>query len=145
VIVTTSSIDKAERLKRIGAIEVINRSIKPEWHREVLELTGPRGAVHIIEMAGGDNIERSLQALAFGGRISMVGLLEDDRLTAIRDRCRYWHEPGMPTALSHVRFHGQAGKTSTEDEHSKKPQAVGGGLEPPQIVGALRELTDRQF
>ena len=77
VIVTTSSIDKAERLKRIGAIEVINRSITPEWHREVLELTGPRGADHILEMAGGDNIDRSLEAIALGGRISMVGLLSD--------------------------------------------------------------------
>jgi NADPH:quinone reductase-like Zn-dependent oxidoreductase len=43
----------------------------------VLKLTGLRGADHIVEMAGGENVRRSLQAVALGGRISMVGLLGD--------------------------------------------------------------------
>ena len=80
VIVTTTSEEKIARLGALGRVEAINRRLYPEWHEKVRELTGPRGADHIIEMAGGDNIERSLQALAFGGRISMVGLQEDDRL-----------------------------------------------------------------
>lgn len=80
VIVTTTSEEKIARLRTVGRVEAINRRLYPEWHEKVRELTGPRGADHIIEMAGGDNIERSLQALAFGGRISMIGLLEADRL-----------------------------------------------------------------
>jgi len=81
VIVTTSSADKIERLRQIGEIETINRSDTPEWQQEVLKLTGPRGADHIVEMAGGDNVGRSLEAVALGGRISMVGLLGDQHFS----------------------------------------------------------------
>jgi NADPH:quinone reductase-like Zn-dependent oxidoreductase len=79
-IVTTSSEEKAVRLRQFGTVEIINRSITPEWQLEVHKLTGPRGADHIVEMAGGENIGRSLQAIALGGRISMVGLLGDTQL-----------------------------------------------------------------
>jgi len=79
-IVTTSSAEKIERLRALGNFDVINRGLNPEWHHNVLALTGGRGADHILEIAGGRNIDRSLQALALGGRISVVGLLEDSHL-----------------------------------------------------------------
>lgn len=80
VIVTTTSDEKIARLAGLGTIETINRAMAPEWHEEVLRLTGLRGADHIVEMAGGENIGRSLHAVALGGRISMVGLLGDNQL-----------------------------------------------------------------
>lgn len=80
VIVTTSSAEKIVRLQQVGPVETINRSATPEWQREVLKLTGPRGADHIVEMAGGENIGRSLEAIALGCRVSMVGLLGDSQL-----------------------------------------------------------------
>ena len=78
--VTTSSQEKAERLQQLGNIDVINRSITPEWQNEVLKLTGPRGADHILEIAGGQNIGRSLQAVTLGGRVSIVGILGSSEL-----------------------------------------------------------------
>lgn len=81
VIVTTSSAEKIARLQLLGSIETIDRTRTPEWQQEVLKLTGPRGADHIVEMAGGDNVGRSLQAVALGGRISMVGLLGDSNFS----------------------------------------------------------------
>lgn len=80
VLVTTSSPQKIARLQQIGAGEGINRFATPEWQQEVLRLTGFRGADHIIEMVGGENISRSLEALALGGRISIIGLLGDSKL-----------------------------------------------------------------
>lgn len=80
VIVITSSDGKVERLKSVGAVETINRWRTPAWHTEVLRLTDQRGADHILEIAGGENIGRSLQALTLGGRVSMVGLLGDTEL-----------------------------------------------------------------
>jgi len=77
VIVTTSSAEKVARLQHLGPIETIDRGRTSEWQEEVLKLTGLRGADHIVEMAGGENVGRSLQAVALGGRISMVGLLGD--------------------------------------------------------------------
>ena len=79
-IVTTTSDEKITRLGKLGPVEAIDRNRTPEWHEEVLRLTGPRGADHIVEMAGGENIGRSLQAVSLGGRISVVGLLGDSQL-----------------------------------------------------------------
>lgn len=82
VIVTSSSDEKIERALKLGATHGINRTRVPQWQNAVLELTDGRGAEHILEMAGGDNIRRSLEAIANGGRISVIGLLESDEFTA---------------------------------------------------------------
>jgi len=81
VIVTSSSDAKIERAIALGARLGINRSRTPEWQTEVLRLTGGRGADHVLEMAGGENVARSLAALVPGGRIAVIGLLESDRLS----------------------------------------------------------------
>ncbi|WP_244788321.1 zinc-dependent alcohol dehydrogenase family protein [Cupriavidus pauculus] len=80
VIVTTSSDEKIARAVALGATHGINRNTTPDWQEAVRELTGGRGAEHILEMAGGDNLRRSLQAVAPGGRISVIGLLESDEV-----------------------------------------------------------------
>lgn len=82
VIITSSSDDKIARAVGLGATHGIHRGRVPDWHTAVLELTGGRGAEHVLEMAGGDNLARSLQAVANGGRISVIGLLESDQLSA---------------------------------------------------------------
>jgi NADPH:quinone reductase-like Zn-dependent oxidoreductase len=81
VIVTSGSDDKIARAIALGATHGINRNTTPEWQRAVLELTGGRGAEHILEMTGGENVERSLQAVVQGGRISVIGLLDSDRIS----------------------------------------------------------------
>lgn len=81
VIVISGSDDKLERARALGAHEGINRLRTPAWHEQVLALTGGRGADHILEMAAGENVERSLRAVAQGGRISLIGLLESDQFS----------------------------------------------------------------
>ncbi|HEX4551008.1 NAD(P)-dependent alcohol dehydrogenase [Pseudomonas sp.] len=80
VIVTSSSDDKIAQAIALGATHGINRTSTPDWHNAVLELTDGRGADHILEMAGGDNLARSLQAVVPGGRVSIIGLLDADEL-----------------------------------------------------------------
>jgi NADPH:quinone reductase-like Zn-dependent oxidoreductase len=82
VIVTSSSDEKISRVLALGASDGINRAEHPEWQRVVLKLTDGRGADHILEMAGGDNLARSVEAVGLGGRISIIGLLEDRELRA---------------------------------------------------------------
>ena len=82
VIVTSSSDSKLQRAMALGAGDGINRVEHPEWQRRVLEITGGRGAEHILEMAGGDNVARSLEGVSLGGRVSIIGLLEDTTLHA---------------------------------------------------------------
>lgn len=81
VIVTSSSDEKIERAIKLGATHGINRTRVLEWQSAVLELTDGRGADHILEMAGGENVRRSLEAVVNGGRISLIGLLESAELT----------------------------------------------------------------
>ncbi len=81
VIVTSSSDDKLGRAKALGATHGINRNTTPDWEQAVAELTGGRGADHILEMAGGENLKKSIAAVAPGGRISIIGLLDSEELS----------------------------------------------------------------
>ena len=54
VIVTSSSDDKIEHAISLGASYGINRGQEPDWHSLGRELTGGRGADHILEMAGAE-------------------------------------------------------------------------------------------
>lgn len=75
VIATTSSDEKAERLKALGADTVVNYQHQPEWHLAVREATDGRGADHVIEIGGTGTLERSIQAAAMAGHIELVGTL----------------------------------------------------------------------
>ena len=76
VIVTTSSDEKGERVRTLGAKEVINYVKTPDWEKEVLKLTDGKGAHHILEVVGGDSINRSIDALAQQGNIYIIGFLK---------------------------------------------------------------------
>ena len=75
VIATTSSDEKAERLKRLGADDVVNYRSTPNWHVRVRELTDGRGVEHVIEVGGSDTLEKSLKSTAIEGQVAVVGWL----------------------------------------------------------------------
>lgn len=78
VIATSSSDAKLERVKELGAYAGINYARELEWQESVNSLTNGSGANHIVEVVGGENIRRSVEALARGGHIAIVGFLQDD-------------------------------------------------------------------
>lgn len=71
VIATTSSPDKAEQLRALGADEVVDYRAEPEWGAEVRRRTGGRGVDRVVDVAG--DLARSLDAVALGGEIALVG------------------------------------------------------------------------
>src|SRR6202047_3859793 len=73
VIATTSTAEKAERLKALGACEVVNYAETPDWDAKVRELTEGRGVDCIVEIGGPGTIAMSLKALAVGGHVSLIG------------------------------------------------------------------------
>jgi NADPH:quinone reductase-like Zn-dependent oxidoreductase len=81
-IVTSRSAEKLDRAMRLGAWLGIDSKARPDWDQAVLEATGGRGVDHILEIAGGENVARSARAVAPGGRISMIGLLDGLRFSA---------------------------------------------------------------
>jgi NADPH:quinone reductase-like Zn-dependent oxidoreductase len=78
VIATTSSEEKAERLKALGADAVINYRTTPDWHIVVRELTGGRGVDHVVEIGGPGTIGQSIKSTRFEGEIAMIGSLAAD-------------------------------------------------------------------
>ncbi len=73
VIATTSTAEKAERLKALGASEVINYTETPDWDEKARELTDGRSVDCVVEIGGPGTIAKSLKALAVGGHISLIG------------------------------------------------------------------------
>jgi NADPH:quinone reductase-like Zn-dependent oxidoreductase len=73
VIVTSSSEDKAARLREIGADHVINYRERADWHVAVLEATGGRGADVILNNIGLATLEQCLQCCASNARILHIG------------------------------------------------------------------------
>ena len=61
VISTTSSADKAARLKALGADHVINYKDDADWGRTAKKLTGGRGVDHVVEI-GGCRHDRTIDA-----------------------------------------------------------------------------------
>ncbi|WP_329613447.1 NAD(P)-dependent alcohol dehydrogenase [Streptomyces brevispora] len=73
VIATTSRADKEQRLRDLGADEVVNYRDTPDWHATARELTSGRGVDRIVDTAG--VLEQSLKAVAIDGHIAFVGSL----------------------------------------------------------------------
>jgi NADPH:quinone reductase-like Zn-dependent oxidoreductase len=75
VIVTSSSDEKLERARAMGADETINYQATPDWEKKVRELTEGEGADHVLEVGGGGTFNRSVRATRVGGQISLIGVL----------------------------------------------------------------------
>lgn len=75
VIVTSSSDEKLERARKLGAFATINYRRIAEWQEEARRLTGGEGVHHVVEVVG--DHRRSIRALRSGGAISVVGYLQN--------------------------------------------------------------------
>jgi NADPH:quinone reductase-like Zn-dependent oxidoreductase len=75
VIATSSSDDKLQRMRELGAFAGINYKSTPRWDEEVLRLTDGAGVDHVVEVGGAGTLEKSFNATATGGTISLVGVL----------------------------------------------------------------------
>ncbi len=75
VIATSSSEEKLEKLKHLGADAVINYKAVPEWGRKAKDLTYGQGVDHVIEVGGPGTLKQSITACRTGGHIALIGVL----------------------------------------------------------------------
>jgi len=75
VIATSSSDEKLEKLKRLGADEVINYKAVADWGEKAKDLTDGRGVDHVIEVGGPATLMQSIAACRTGGHIALIGVL----------------------------------------------------------------------
>jgi NADPH:quinone reductase-like Zn-dependent oxidoreductase len=73
VLAITSSDEKAETLKQLGAEAVVNYRTSPDWDREILALTDGRGVDKTVDIAGEKTIVKSAASTRKGGDITLVG------------------------------------------------------------------------
>ncbi|KAK6434214.1 hypothetical protein LTR95_009606 [Oleoguttula sp. CCFEE 5521] len=78
VVATSSSDEKLEIAKKLGAKHLINYRKTPDWSAEVLKATNGEGVDMVVEVVGGAGLLDSVKAARFGGRISVIGILSGD-------------------------------------------------------------------
>ncbi|EPS31124.1 hypothetical protein POX_h09422 [Penicillium oxalicum] len=85
-IITSSSDDKLEQAKKLGADFTINYRTTPNWEEKVMEYTQNHGADIILETGGAQTLRKSFDCIAFGGLIDCIGYVSgktdpaDDRM-----------------------------------------------------------------
>ncbi len=72
-IITSSSDEKLERAKKLGAFGTVNYKTTPEWDKPVMSLTGGVGVHEVLEVGGKDTLPHALASLAPGGNIALIG------------------------------------------------------------------------
>ena len=75
VVIISSDDAKLDRARRLGADHLVNYRSSPEWQHEVLALTGGNGVDHAVEVGGPGTLNRTLEAVRYGGSISLMGTL----------------------------------------------------------------------
>jgi NADPH:quinone reductase len=80
VIVTVGSKEKADACIKLGADHAINYKTQ-DFVTEVKTITGGKGVELILDMVGGDYVERNYDAAAIDGRIVQIALLGGGKAT----------------------------------------------------------------
>jgi NADPH:quinone reductase-like Zn-dependent oxidoreductase len=75
VIATSSSEEKLERVRAMGADLAINYRQHDDWGLRARDWTGGRGVDHVIEVGGPGTLAQSIAAVRVGGHISLIGVL----------------------------------------------------------------------
>ncbi|HUH93406.1 MAG TPA: NAD(P)H-quinone oxidoreductase [Casimicrobiaceae bacterium] len=78
VITTVGSAEKAEACRRAGADHALNYR-EQDFVAEVAAITAKRGADVVLDMVGGDYIEKNLKCLAIDGRMVLIAFLRGSR------------------------------------------------------------------
>lgn len=81
VVVISSSDEKLERARTLGADATLNYRKTPEWGRPVRSLAGG-GLDHVVEVGGQGTLPQSLRAVRAGGTISLIGVLAGGSMDA---------------------------------------------------------------
>jgi NADPH:quinone reductase-like Zn-dependent oxidoreductase len=74
VFATSSSPEKLERMRTLGAHHVVNYRDDAQWGETVRRLSGG-GVDHVVDVGGHSTLAQSLKAVRVGGNIVMVGVL----------------------------------------------------------------------
>ncbi|MBO6521162.1 MAG: NAD(P)-dependent alcohol dehydrogenase [Rhodospirillales bacterium] len=75
VAITSSSDEKLDRAKALGADHGINYAATPEWGQPAHDWAGGDGVDNVVELGGTETMKQSLIAVRPGGTLSLIGVL----------------------------------------------------------------------
>ncbi len=93
VLISSSSDEKLEKAKTLGADITINYKKNSDWEKEVLKAC-PEGVDLVIELGGAGTLDRSCKSVRLGGQISLIGVLASGQFNPI------------PVLMKHIRLQG---------------------------------------
>ncbi|WP_051472064.1 zinc-dependent alcohol dehydrogenase family protein [Patulibacter minatonensis] len=99
VYATTSSDEKAQKLRDLGADHVVNYRTDETWGDTVRDLT-EGGVDLVVEVGGPDTIGQSIAACRYGGHIVLVGLLTGMDATIFLPALMYKQQRLRPLACA---------------------------------------------
>jgi NADPH:quinone reductase-like Zn-dependent oxidoreductase/pimeloyl-ACP methyl ester carboxylesterase len=75
-IILSSSDDKIERARALGAVAGINYRNTPDWGEELRKMTNGAGVQHVVELGGVGTLQKSIAALGLNGHLALIGALD---------------------------------------------------------------------
>jgi len=134
VIVTVGANDKAEACLKLGADRAINYKTE-DFVAEVKAATSGAGANVILDMVGGDYIERNYEAAAIDGRIVQIAFLGRPKATVNFTRL-------MVKRLTHT---GSTLRPRSNADKAAMVAAIEAKVMPLLREGRIRPLMDSTF
>ena len=81
VTVISSSDEKLARATELGSDFGVNYAEFPEWDKKVIDEVGHEEIDLVIELGGAQTLQKSLNCLKVGGRVSMIGVLSGNEVS----------------------------------------------------------------
>jgi NADPH:quinone reductase-like Zn-dependent oxidoreductase len=75
VLLVSRSEEKLAKAGALGADETLHSAATPDWEKWAFERTDRTGVDHVIEVGGAATLGKSMEAVRYGGRISLIGVL----------------------------------------------------------------------
>ena len=134
VIVTVGDDAKAKACEALGAVHAIN------YHNEdfvevVREVTNKHGADVILDMVGGDYIERNLKAAALEGHIVQIAFLKGSKVEVDM----------MRLMMRRLTLTGSTLRAQTPETKARMAKAIEERIWPLVVAGKIKPVIDSTF
>jgi NADPH2:quinone reductase len=134
VIATVGDAERAKACEALGAVRAINYR-EEDFVEVVREVTGGHGADVILDMVGGDYIERNLKAAALEGRIVQIAFLKGSKVEIDL----------MRLMMRRLTLTGSTLRAQTPEAKARMTEAIEERVWPLIAAGKFKPVIDSTF
>ncbi len=134
VIATAGSADKCAACQSLGAGRTVNYR-EEDFVAAAKEFTGGKGVDVVLDMVGGDYIQRNLSALALEGRLAIIAFLAGSRVEV----------NFLPIMLKRITLTGSTLRPQSVESKGAIARALQKAVWPPLETGEIRPVIDSTF